>query len=98
VFTSFIGFEAAVPLAEEAREPRKTVPRAVLLACLIIGSSTSSPPSPPTPTWARRTCSPSAVLAAAARGFSSPVIGVGYLIYLLRRHPDRIRDMDKVFD
>ena len=26
------------------------------------------------------------------------VIGVGYLIYLLRRHPDRIRDMDKVFD
>jgi hypothetical protein len=37
-------------------------------------------------------------LAAAARGFSSPVIGVGYLIYLLRRHPDRIRDMDKVFD
>jgi amino acid transporter len=37
VFTSFIGFEAAAPLAEEAREPRKTVPRAVLLACLIIG-------------------------------------------------------------
>ena len=26
------------------------------------------------------------------------VIGVGYLIYLLRRHPDRIRDMDRVFD
>jgi amino acid transporter len=23
---------------------------------------------------------------------------VGYLIYLLRRHPNRIRDMDKVFD
>ena len=34
---AFGGFEAAAPLAEEAREPRKTVPRAVLLACLIIG-------------------------------------------------------------
>jgi hypothetical protein len=26
------------------------------------------------------------------------VIGIGYLIYLLRKHPDRIRDMDQVFD
>jgi amino acid transporter len=34
---AFIGFEAAAPLAEEATEPRKTVPRAVLLSCLLIG-------------------------------------------------------------
>ena len=26
------------------------------------------------------------------------LIGVIYLGYLLRRHPDRVRDMDKVFD
>ncbi len=31
------GFEAAVPLAEEAERPRRTVPRAVLLAALLIG-------------------------------------------------------------
>ncbi|HXW43523.1 MAG TPA: APC family permease [Streptosporangiaceae bacterium] len=37
VFLAFVGFEAAAPLAEEAREPRRTVPRAVLLSCLIIG-------------------------------------------------------------
>jgi len=37
VFLAFIGFEAAAPLAEEARDPRRTVPRAVLLSCLIIG-------------------------------------------------------------
>jgi amino acid transporter len=34
---AFIGFEASAPLAEEAREPRKTVPRAVFLSCLLIG-------------------------------------------------------------
>ena len=34
---AFIGFEAAAPLAEEAREPRKTIPRAVLLSALLIG-------------------------------------------------------------
>src|SRR5690348_14565173 len=34
---AFIGFEASLPLAEEAREPRKTVPRAVLLSALLIG-------------------------------------------------------------
>jgi len=34
---AFIGFEAAAPLAEEASEPRKTVPRAVFLSCLLIG-------------------------------------------------------------
>jgi amino acid transporter len=32
-----IGFEAAAPLGEEARNPRRTVPRAVVLACLSIG-------------------------------------------------------------
>jgi amino acid transporter len=34
---AFGGFEAAVPLAEEARNPRRTVQRAVLLATLLIG-------------------------------------------------------------
>jgi amino acid transporter len=37
VLLAFVGFEAAAPLAEEAREPRRAVPRAVLLSCLIIG-------------------------------------------------------------
>jgi amino acid transporter len=32
-----IGFEAAAPLGEEARDPKRTVPRAVVLACLAIG-------------------------------------------------------------
>jgi amino acid transporter len=32
-----IGFEAAAPLGEEAREPKRTVPRAVVLSCLAIG-------------------------------------------------------------
>jgi amino acid transporter len=34
---AFVGFEAAAPLGEEAREPRRTIPRAVLLSCLLIG-------------------------------------------------------------
>src|SRR2546423_8982522 len=34
---AFIGFEASAPLAEEAREPRKTIPRAVFLSALLIG-------------------------------------------------------------
>ncbi len=34
---AFIGFEAAAPLAEEAREPRRTIPRAVILSALLIG-------------------------------------------------------------
>jgi amino acid transporter len=40
VFTllAFGGFEGATPLAEEAREPRRTVQRAVLLAPLLIGA------------------------------------------------------------
>ena len=39
VFTilAFGGFEGAAPLAEEARDPRRTIRRAVLLATLIIG-------------------------------------------------------------
>src|SRR5439155_10893616 len=39
VFTilAFIGFEAAAPLAEEARDPRRTIGRAVILSCLGIG-------------------------------------------------------------
>lgn len=32
------GFEAAAPLGEEARNPRRTVPRAILLAALIVGA------------------------------------------------------------
>ncbi|HEV2013767.1 MAG TPA: APC family permease [Candidatus Dormibacteraeota bacterium] len=34
---AFIGFEASAPLAEEAKEPRKTIPRAVFLSALLIG-------------------------------------------------------------
>lgn len=34
---AFIGFEAAAPLAEEARDPRRTISRAVVLSCVIIG-------------------------------------------------------------
>jgi amino acid transporter len=34
---AFIGFEASAPLAEEAKNPRKTIPRAVILSCLLIG-------------------------------------------------------------
>lgn len=37
VLLAFVGFEAAAPLAEEARAPRRTAPRAVLLSCLIVG-------------------------------------------------------------
>ena len=39
VFTilAFIGFEAAAPLAEEAKDPRRTVPRAVVGSALAIG-------------------------------------------------------------
>ncbi len=35
---AFGGFEGAAPLAEEARNPRRTIPRAVLLATLLIGA------------------------------------------------------------
>jgi amino acid transporter len=34
---AFIGFEEAAPLAEEADNPRRAIPRAVLLSCLVIG-------------------------------------------------------------
>jgi amino acid transporter len=34
---AFIGFEACLPLAEEARDPRRTVPQAVFLSALLIG-------------------------------------------------------------
>jgi amino acid transporter len=34
---AFIGFEAAAPLAEEAKDPRRTIPRAVVLSCVVIG-------------------------------------------------------------
>ncbi|MEO8744976.1 MAG: APC family permease [Candidatus Dormiibacterota bacterium] len=34
---AFIGFEASAPLAEEAKDPRRTIPRAVLLSCVLIG-------------------------------------------------------------
>jgi amino acid transporter len=34
---AFIGFEAAAPLAEEARDPRRTIRRAVIYSCLGIG-------------------------------------------------------------
>jgi amino acid transporter len=34
---AFIGFEASAPLGEEARDPRRTIPAAVVLSCLLIG-------------------------------------------------------------
>jgi amino acid transporter len=34
---AFIGFEASAPLAEEARNPRRTIQAAVLLSCFAIG-------------------------------------------------------------
>ena len=37
-FLAFAGFESAAPLAEEARDPRRTVPRAIVLATLCIGA------------------------------------------------------------
>src|SRR6201987_4889152 len=35
---AFGGFEGAAPLAEEARNPRRTIPRAVLLSTVLIGA------------------------------------------------------------
>ncbi|GAC1671873.1 MAG: amino acid permease [Candidatus Acidiferrum sp.] len=34
---AFVGFEAAAPLAEEARDPQNTITRATLSACAVIG-------------------------------------------------------------
>jgi amino acid transporter len=34
---AFIGFEASAPLGEEARNPRRTIPAAVILSCVLIG-------------------------------------------------------------
>ncbi|MCW2977971.1 MAG: hypothetical protein JWM06_3252 [Actinomycetia bacterium] len=34
---AFIGFEASAPLGEEAKNPRRTIPRAVVYSCLSIG-------------------------------------------------------------
>ena len=34
---AFIGFEASAPLGEEAANPRRTIPQAVFLSCLLIG-------------------------------------------------------------
>lgn len=34
---AFIGFEAAAPLGEEAQNPRRTIPRAVILSAALIG-------------------------------------------------------------
>jgi amino acid transporter len=36
-FTAFIGFESAAPLAEESRDPRRIVPRAIFYSALLIG-------------------------------------------------------------
>ena len=33
---AFIGFEASAPLGEAARDPLRTIPRAVILACVLI--------------------------------------------------------------
>lgn len=37
VMLAFIGFEAAAPLAEETRNPRRLIPIAVIASCLLIG-------------------------------------------------------------
>ncbi|MEO7020511.1 MAG: APC family permease [Ktedonobacteraceae bacterium] len=37
VFTAFAGFESSASLAEESHNPRRTVPRAVLLSTVLIG-------------------------------------------------------------
>src|SRR5256714_634463 len=34
---AFIGFEASAPLGEEAKNPKRTIPRAVILSCVLIG-------------------------------------------------------------
>jgi amino acid transporter len=34
---AFIGFEASAPLGEEAKDPRRTLPRAVILSCVLVG-------------------------------------------------------------
>jgi amino acid transporter len=34
---AFVGFEGAAPLGEEAREPRRTIPRAIVLSTVLIG-------------------------------------------------------------
>jgi amino acid transporter len=34
---AFIGFEAAAPLGEETREPRRTIPRAVVWSAIVVG-------------------------------------------------------------
>jgi amino acid transporter len=38
VLLAFVGFEAAAPLAEEAKDPRRNVPRAVILSCVLVGA------------------------------------------------------------
>jgi len=35
---AFIGFEAAAPLGEETREPRRTIPRAVIWSTIVVGA------------------------------------------------------------
>jgi len=35
---AFIGFEAAAPLGEETRQPRRTIPRAVIWSTIIVGA------------------------------------------------------------
>ncbi|MGA7835887.1 MAG: APC family permease [Acidimicrobiales bacterium] len=37
VVLAFVGFEASAPLAEEARDPRRNVPRAIILSCVVVG-------------------------------------------------------------
>src|SRR2546430_169485 len=37
IFLAFVGFESSAPLAEEAHNPRRTVPRAIVLAAVSIG-------------------------------------------------------------
>jgi amino acid transporter len=34
---AFIGFDAAAPLGEEAKDPKRTIPRAVIGSCLLVG-------------------------------------------------------------
>jgi amino acid transporter len=34
---AFVGFEAAAPLGEETQDPRRTIPRAIVWSCVLIG-------------------------------------------------------------
>ena len=50
---ALLGFEGAAPLAEETRDPRRTIRKAILLATLSIGIGCSPTSRRPRPRWSR---------------------------------------------